>query len=209
MTDSAANPTERPREAILRVATQLFGQQSYPATTMRDIASEVGILAGSLYAHIEGKESMLVEIIDSGINEFLEQVGAAAESEGSPADQLRAMICAHVAVVAANPQRTLIVFHQWRYLSEPNQAKIRKRRRQYENLFTNAIKRGVAAHNFSADLDQRVTVLTILGALNWTPEWLSPHGSAPIDELASRLADTLLSGVLARSNNRSTKRGVS
>ena len=41
-----------PRESaakIYEVATRLFGDQSYPATSMRDISQAVGILPGSLY----------------------------------------------------------------------------------------------------------------------------------------------------------------
>jgi AcrR family transcriptional regulator len=198
MAEGAATPVERPREAIMRVATRLFGQQSYPATTMRDIAREVGILAGSLYAHIDGKESMLLEITESGVNEFLDRVGKAATAERQADARLHAMIHAHVEVVAANPQKTLIVFHQWRYLTEPNQTVIRDLRRKYENLFTKAVKDGVAAETFSADLDQRIAVLTILGTLNWTPEWLLPDGPESIDKIGDKLADALLSGLLAR-----------
>jgi AcrR family transcriptional regulator len=205
MAEGAATPIERPREAIIRVATRLFGQQSYPATTMRDIAREVGILAGSLYAHIDGKESMLLEITESGVNEFLDRVGRAAAAEKQPDARMRAMIHAHVEVVAANPQKTLIVFHQWRYLTEPNQTVVRDLRRKYENLFTKAVKDGVAAGTFSADLDQRIAVLTILGTLNWTPEWLSPDGPESIVKIGDKLADALLSGLLARSAARRRK----
>ena len=52
-----------PRESaakIYEVATRLFGDQSYPATSMRDISQAVGILPGSLYSHISGKEALLL-----------------------------------------------------------------------------------------------------------------------------------------------------
>jgi AcrR family transcriptional regulator len=189
---------EKPRDTILRVATSLFGQRSYPATTMRDIAGEVGILAGSLYAHIDGKESLLLEIIEGGISEFIDQVTAAAEAESGPSAKLRAMVKAHVAVVAANPQRTLIVFHQWRYLGADRQVTVRGRRREYENLFRTVVREGIEVGKFSADIDIRIAVFTILGALNWTPEWLSARGSQSIDEIGDRLADNLLGGLEKR-----------
>jgi AcrR family transcriptional regulator len=37
----------RPKETILAVATELFSQQSYGGTTIRDIARAVGVLPGS------------------------------------------------------------------------------------------------------------------------------------------------------------------
>jgi TetR/AcrR family transcriptional regulator, cholesterol catabolism regulator len=193
---TGAASVERPRETILRAATRLFGQRSYQGTTMRDIAGEVGILAGSLYAHISSKEALLLEIIEAGITEFIDQVKAAPGS--TPPERLRAMIKAHVAVVSENPDRTLIVFHQWRYLGEESQRQVRQRRRTYEGLFTKVISDGVEAGVFSDALDARTTRLTILGALNWTPEWLSPGGPASVEQLGDRIADVLLSGVERR-----------
>ncbi|MDN5856301.1 MAG: TetR/AcrR family transcriptional regulator, partial [Actinomycetia bacterium] len=58
------------REAIFAAATRLFGERGYSGTTMRDIAKAVGILPGSLYAHIESKEAVLVEIIEGGVDRF-------------------------------------------------------------------------------------------------------------------------------------------
>ena len=46
---------------------QLFGARTYAATSMRDISEAVGILPGSLYSHINSKEALLFEIVESGI----------------------------------------------------------------------------------------------------------------------------------------------
>lgn len=119
-----------PRAVIIRVATDLFGRQSYPATSMRDIGNAVGVLSGSLYAHIDSKEALLLEIVDTGIREFLDAVSQAAAAHERAGDRLRAMIKAHVHVVARHPEQTLVVFHQWRYLSEGGQATVRQRRKE-------------------------------------------------------------------------------
>lgn len=190
-------PAMGPREAILDAAMQLFGKLGYTGTSMRDIAGAVGVLPGSLYAHIASKEALLVDIVEGGINRFLAAVGAHAASGPSAIDRLRAMIVAHVVVVADNPERSLVVFHQWRYLGEANiQAAIGKRR-DYEQAFIGVIEDGMKAGVFRADLNLRIAVLTILGALNWSAEWLSPQGKLTPEEVGGLLADTLLMGVQA------------
>jgi AcrR family transcriptional regulator len=191
-------PDGKPRETILRVAQDLFGKRSYPATSMRDIAGEVGILAGSLYAHIDGKETLLLEIIEHGIGEFFEEVTAAYESTQDAEGRIRAMILAHVRVVERAPQKTQIVFHQWRYLGDDNQKRVKDQRRRYEDLFRDVLAEGVEDGSFSPDLDLRVAVLSILGALNWTPEWLSTSSKNTVESISSRLADAMLKGVLSR-----------
>src|SRR2546421_12160905 len=99
-----------PSEAANRiydVATRLFGERSYPSTSMRDISDAVGILPGSLYAHISSKEQLLLEIVTSGIEKYLQAIGPVATSSDPPAARLRSAIQAHVEVAAQNAQQTL------------------------------------------------------------------------------------------------------
>jgi TetR/AcrR family transcriptional regulator, cholesterol catabolism regulator len=184
-----------PREAIMDAAMHLFGKQGYSGTSMRDIAGAVGVLPGSLYAHIASKEALLVDIVDDGISRFLAAVRPHVESDADPKEKLRAMMIAHVAVVADNPERSLVVFHQWRFLGEDNiQAAIGKRR-DYEQAYIGVIELGMKSGVFRPNLNLRIAVLTILGALNWTPEWLSPDGSLSPEAMGGMIADTLLMGV--------------
>jgi AcrR family transcriptional regulator len=186
----------RPRETILDAATHLFGATGYTGTTMREIANAVGVLPGSLYVHIDSKESLLLDIVEDGIDRFLRAVKPVASMTGPADERMREAIKAHVRVVGESPERTLVVFHQWRFLTGRNRARVVKKRSQYEGLFSTIQQDGVETGVFSADLDARIAVLTVLGALNWTPEWFSPEGPAGADEVGDRLADALLSGLL-------------
>ena len=51
------------RDLILRVAAQLFRQQGYSATTLRQIADKAGMKAGSIYYHFDSKTAILDEIL--------------------------------------------------------------------------------------------------------------------------------------------------
>lgn len=190
--------TVRPRSSILNATVRLFGQQGYTGTSMRDIAKAVGVLPGSLYAHIDSKETLLLEIVDQGINGFLSAVEPIVDLPLSADERLRRAIRAHVEVVAENPELSLVVFHQWRFLGEPNLAAAIEKRRRYERAFVRIFESGVEAGLFEPTLNKRIAVLTILGALNWTPEWYSPEGSATPSQLGDMVADSLLSGLFVR-----------
>lgn len=192
---SPRNNLGKPRDSILEAATGLFSESGYTGTTIRDIAKVVGVLPGSLYAHIDNKEALLLEIVETGIDRFL-AVTACLDPTASPAELMRLAIKAHVAVVAENPPQTLVVFHQWRYLTGPNRARIVDKRRRYEDVYRTIMRDGVARGDFSPQVDEKIAVLAILGALNWTAEWLSPDGPASANDVGSRLADSLLWGIL-------------
>src|ERR1700688_5195242 len=159
------------REVIADVAVKLFGKHGYPATTMRDIAEAVGVLPGSLYAHIDSKETLLLEIVSDGIARFLAIEQSLAACVDSPEVRLRKAIRAHVDVVAEDPQRSLVVCHQWRFLSEPNRASAIAMRTRYANAYVKIIDDGKATGAFSPRLDTHIAVLSVLGALNLIPEW--------------------------------------
>ncbi len=50
------------RERILDVALQLFTEQGYDKTSLREIAEQLGITKAALYYHFERKEDMLLEL---------------------------------------------------------------------------------------------------------------------------------------------------
>jgi AcrR family transcriptional regulator len=185
-----------PRDNIFQAATRLFSERGYAGTTMRDIAEQVGVLPGSLYAHIEGKEVLLFEIVETGIGRFLAAAESAAAIE-DPVERTRATIRAHVAVVAENPERTLVVFHQWRYLNGPKLARVVDKRQRYEDVFTEIFEAGVAAGSFSKQLDPKIAVLSMLGSLNWTAQWIKPDGRSRPEDIGNRLADAILWGLLS------------
>jgi len=195
---SETTEISKPRDIILDVAMHLFGKQGYTGTSMRDIANGVGMLPGSLYAHIQSKEVLLSELVERGIARFLTAIEPILDQEISASEKLRAAIKAHITVVAENPERSLVVFHQWRFLGKKNMDLAVKARRRYESAFTTIMEQGIAAGLFNPKLHVKIAVRTLLGALNWTPEWYSAEGPLSADKVGDIMAETLMQGFLAR-----------
>lgn len=182
-------------QRIVTEATRLFSQQSYPSTSMRDIGEAVGVMAGSLYSHISSKESILLAIVEAGINKFLEAVRPISDSN-EPADQrMRAAVEAHVAVVASDVEATMVVFHQWRYLGDENRRKVVRNRKAYEELFARIVRDGVDSGIFDVGSNQSFAVLAILGTLNWVPEWYSRRAADDASEIGAALANVIIGGL--------------
>ena len=79
------------KEQIYSTARSLFRERGYPSTTVRDIAREMNIQAGSLYAHIESKEDVLWEIVNRAAEQFLAAAEPISSSDLPPADKLRSL----------------------------------------------------------------------------------------------------------------------
>lgn len=63
MTDFPTTKGERTRLTVLEAAYELFLEQGYAATSMRQVADRAGIALGSIYNHFVGKEAIFRELI--------------------------------------------------------------------------------------------------------------------------------------------------
>lgn len=63
MTDVADQPVLPTRDRIPLVALRLFAAKGYDATSMREIAEELGITKPALYYHFDSKEAIVRELL--------------------------------------------------------------------------------------------------------------------------------------------------
>src|SRR5258707_9104530 len=95
------------RQAIEDVASDLFRERGYAATSIRDIARALSVQGASLYAHVTSKEDVLWAIVDRAATRF-EAAADRAEAEaavrrtGDPAEALAALVRAHVDVLTSD-----------------------------------------------------------------------------------------------------------
>ncbi len=180
---------------IDRIATALFRARGFAATSMRELATELGLEAGSLYSHIKSKEEILHRVCFGLAEEFFTGFDAAtAEPTAAIATQLRQAIEAHVRVLTRDSAASAVFLHEWRHLSEPARTEFLALRDRYEAAFRGLIQRGIATGELHAP-DAAFAVLTLLASLNWLPAWYRPDGKLTPDEIAHRLAEQLLNGM--------------
>ncbi len=195
MVEAANRPVESPRrQQIEDVASALFRERGYAATTVRDIAQALNIQGGSLYAHVASKEDVLWSIVSRAADRFNTQVGPVAAAATPAPQKLRAMIHAHVAVVTASQRDAAVFLHEWRFLGAARREQIAARRDAYEALFRQAIADGIAAGEF-VPVDAKLTATALLTSLNGIATWFRPDGTLTADEIADQYADLFLRAV--------------
>ena len=107
------------RQAIEDVASDLFRERGYAATTIRDIARALSLQGASLYAHVTSKEDVLWGIVDRAAGRF-EAAADRAEREaeasrpGDPAAALAVLVRAHVEVLTRDVDEAGVFVHEWR-----------------------------------------------------------------------------------------------
>lgn len=72
------------RELILHAALRLFSERGYEGVSMRDLASEVGIRAASIYNHFSGKEDIFNCLLAEMENRYVKIIEALNIPDGDP-----------------------------------------------------------------------------------------------------------------------------
>ncbi|WP_035736655.1 TetR/AcrR family transcriptional regulator [Glycomyces arizonensis] len=96
------------RAEIRDVALELFTEQGYEATSMREIAERLGISKAALYYHFKSKESIVGGFFDSYL-EAIEGVLERAESQPPSPERSAALVSEWLSAVA-DPGLRLIRF---------------------------------------------------------------------------------------------------
>lgn len=191
--DSVAPPVTR--DVVKETAIRLFSERGYPVIGMRDLSEAVGILPGSLYAHIESKEALLLDIVRSGVENFTKALAPIVASGGPASERLRAALRAHMEVLAVNLDQTRVTFHQWHYLTGERHDQMVAVRQDYEDLFRGLLQEGARDGSLHPRADRKVVALTIIGSLGSATEWYTPAGSASPEQLADAIGDLILLGL--------------
>ncbi|MFC7440369.1 TetR/AcrR family transcriptional regulator [Laceyella putida] len=186
-------PRRGRREEILAIACRLFSQKGYHGTTIRDISEACGILAGSLYAHINTKEDLLFEITDRGADAFLRSLTPIVESDVPARQKLKLAVRAHIQVVEANLEAATVFFHEWKALTGERFSQIQEKRDQYEGLWATILAEGVREGIFQLQ-DEKFARLLVLSVGNWIYQWYRPDGELSAEEIADRFVSLMLHG---------------
>jgi AcrR family transcriptional regulator len=181
---------------LLQSALELFGANGFHATSVQEIVKAAGLTKGAFYHHFASKEDVLRLIHD----EFLEvQVGLVdeiLETYDSPVDQLRALVRTSVLSVARYQAHVAVFFQERRYLTGERGADVKRRRDSVEQKMEEIVRRGIAAGDFSPEIDARIAIFGIVGMTAWVHQWYRPGGQLSAETIADELAQLTLDGLL-------------
>jgi len=189
-----ATATKSTRQNIRLTAQKLFRERGYAAVGMRELAKEVGIEAPSIYNHYKSKDDLLREICFDIAAQFFTAFEGVDQNEKSATKKMRAAIKGHISVIANNIEASSVFFHEWMFLEEPNLAKFKKMRQEYELKFRDIIDKGIRKGDFKS-MNIKLVTFTIFSALNATYDLYRSSEKLSQDEIADEIANLLLKGL--------------
>jgi TetR/AcrR family transcriptional regulator, cholesterol catabolism regulator len=194
---------------IRDAAVRCFYRSTYPATTIRDIASEAGLTSGALYYYVDTKDDLLFSIIVKvHLDGRVRELSPPIRSE-SPAEVLRELTRRHTRTTLENWVETAVTTENLRYLSAARLADIRGVRRRREEWVSGLIAEGVTAGELHISVAPELAATSMLSTLNAIPVWYRAGGKWSPDEIIDWYEVLVMRGVLGMRTEQTSEAGVS
>jgi len=202
VTDSAPAPARRGRpgydqETVLRRAIELFNRQGYDATSIGDLARELGLTKSAIYHHVPSKEALLTAALDEALDGLTAAIDAAVNAAGevSAYERLRSAVRQSVEILGDHlPAVTLLL--RVRGNSEVELAAL-KRRRVIDDKLAGLVQAAVDEGSLRADISPELISRLLFGMVNSLVEWYRPDGPVPVQELSAGIVDLAFEGLRA------------
>jgi AcrR family transcriptional regulator len=195
VTEPALSATSVPRrgrpgydaDTVLRRAVELFIRQGYDATSMGDLATELGLTKSAIYHHVASKEALLAAALDEALDGLSAAIDeAATDTSDSAYERLRSAVRRSVEVLVAHlPAVTLLLRVRG---NSPVEVAAIDRRRLLDEKLAGLVRAAVDEGSLRADLDPELISRLLFGTVNSLVEWYRPDG--PLDP--THLADALV-----------------
>jgi AcrR family transcriptional regulator len=184
------------RERILTSAAELFARRGVAATTVRQIADEVGILSGSLYHHFESKEAIVDEIVSTYLDELRARYQEVPEPGADPRERLHHLVLTSLRIAEAHPHAAEICQNDANYLRQFDRFSYLKNvAREVQNIWVEVIRAGIERGVFRADLDPKIFYRLIRDATWRSVRWFKPTRDYPLTRLAEDCTSLFLDGL--------------
>lgn len=189
-----ASKSDRKSE-IIHVAARLFRERGYSAVTMRDLATDLGIKAASLYNHITSKQQILSEIILVIAEEFTEGIEEIAALDADATVKLKAVVAQHISLTSENPFGMAALNNDWMHLEDKLEYYLQLRN-QYEKRFREIVLDGQKAGELKG-VSHEILLFSILSTLRNLYLWIPKKDDLKKDKLIEDLSEILLQGVVS------------
>lgn len=181
--DSTQHGLPTRRDAILRVAAQLFAERGFHGVGVDDIGEAVGISGPGIYRHFPSKDAILGEMLVR-ISERLLAGGQDRVAAGGsdPVAALDGLIDWQTGFALANPALIVVQDRDLANVGESDRRRVRRLQRQYVEVWVAVLER---LHPGADKPAIRARAHAVFGLINSTPH---SAGELAPDRMAQLLA---------------------
>jgi AcrR family transcriptional regulator len=181
-------------EEVLQSAANIFFAKGFHATSIEDVARDVGMLKGSLYYYIKSKEDLLFQLLLAGIEDSDAFIAQQIDPEGDPVVQLEQAIRAQIDYIIQHRVPFGLFLHEFDSLSGKRQHKLIAVMSRYNSRFVGLVRRGQEQGKIIQG-EPWIIVNGILGMCNWLYRWYDPDQASDAKQIKEIFLRMIFEGI--------------
>jgi AcrR family transcriptional regulator len=190
----------RDLDQLLDAAAKVFAEKGFDAARLEDIATELGVLQGSLYYHVASKADLLFLVQRRRLLAITACMERIAASEMAPLDKLATALREHLRHVDDFwPESAQWFTEPAPRHSEDRRANGRTLNRAYLDVIEDIVYQCAEAGELRSDLDVPIATRGVIGMCNWLPRWYRKGGRLSMDQISEMFISLATDGLRSRS----------
>lgn len=188
----------RVRQRIFKVAAQLFIQQGFHETSMRQVAEAVGMGKSTLYDYFPSKEEILLYFVEQEM-ETTHQDAVRITAQDLPAsEKLRHILQSLWTYLNENKAMAKLTAREASRLGEEATRRMARRRVKYRKILENVIRQGIQEGTFRP-VDPALAA-SALHSMMTMPfyDWMRQGETEVVAAVADKLVELFLFGAISQ-----------
>jgi AcrR family transcriptional regulator len=181
-------------EEVLRSAANIFFAKGFHATSIEDVARDVGMLKGSLYYYIKSKDDLLFKLLLAGIEDGDAFIAQQIDPDGDPLEQLERAIRAQIDYIIQNKVPFGLFLHEFDSLPGKRQHKLTAVMSRYNNRFVDLVQKAQIQGKLMNG-EPWIIVNGMLGMCNWLYRWYDTDHSSDTEQIKQVFLEMIFSGI--------------
>ncbi len=181
-------------EAVLRSAANIFFAKGFHATSLEEVARDVGMLKGSLYYYIKSKDDLLFQLLLAGIEDGDAYIEKQIDPAGDPVEQLERAIRAQIDYIIQNKVPFGLFLHEFDSLPGKRQHKLTAVMSRYNNRFVELVRKGQQQGKLMKG-EPWIIVNGMLGMCNWLYRWYDIDHISDTEQIKQVFLDVIFKGI--------------
>ena len=135
------------RRQIFLAVTRVLARKSFHQATVKEMAQEAGLAAGSIYQYLRSKDEIVLLLVESMVDELVEELpGICERTKDDPRAELLAIMHTVLDVVDRYREAFAVINHEVRYFEKNSQYRsaMKEILRPYKDAVAGALERGRA-----------------------------------------------------------------
>lgn len=183
------------REELLQAALDLFSENGFEGTSIRDIAKTLGVSVSVVYHYFQNKEGLWSAILEYSIKALPGKLEAALAGGGHALERFRRLLRTHLVASADYHKESKMFLISHDRMSVDGDKASKEIQKRILGIYIGILDE-LKQEGWVKAGNTKILAFNILGVVNWQLRWYRPDGPLDSEQVYDEMITFILYGAV-------------